>query len=215
MPKKAKARIFVDTSAVSAKAVAKQALAKVSKLAKKVGHDEVKHIYLIYENETPGTTAIVDGLNTCAQGVDEGQRAGDEIYMKKLYVNYEVAVNDQMLTTDNVRLAIVKDKENTGTAPGFADVFLGAGSSTMKDERTHYKKRYVVLKDLRISLDHNGKRSAIGSFSIPLNCKGIYNGTAGTDADLRENGIFLMVYGAQNTYKSAWNIYTHITFTDS
>lgn len=192
--------------------VAKTALRVARRVQKQ---QEIHHIYDYETNVTPGTTPAVYAMNDCKQGTDEGNRLGDDINMKSMVIQYDVAIDNLMTTTDNVRLVVVKDKQNVGVEPAFASVFLANGVSTLKDERSPYARRYKVLKDMRLSLDAGGKRSAIGTIRIPLNFKATYNGNAGDYTDLRENGLFLMLVGAQNTYKSAWNVYWHITFTDS
>lgn len=147
-------------------------------------------------NTTFSTTSSVTLLTTVAQGNDDGNRSGNSILAKYLYIRAVVYRDSANTVQQNFcRYLIVKDLQNTGTAPTLNDllenVVSGAGvySPLSKD----HSPRYQVLVDNLFCLLKNQSDAKVIKHFIPINDHIKFTGSASTD--VYTNNIYLLCYG--------------------
>jgi len=139
---------------------------------------------------TAGTLTL---LSNIGQGVDDTQRVGNTLHLRSLFLNILVKQNAVSLT-DNVRIMIVRDKQNYNT-PAISDILepgvLGAGLAPLAHYNHYYMSRFKVLYDKIFSISTGGGESFHIKKWIPLFCDSHYIGAS----TVFKNQIYLVHVG--------------------
>lgn len=135
------------------------------------------------------TTGFVTLLSAIAQGDDVNNRNGNSILAKTLYWRSIVLRDASNVNPCNfVRIMIIKDLENTGTAPTIADIL--ASATVYSPLNVDHTSRYQVLADRVIPLPLNGAEGNQLKLFIPINDHLKFTGSASTD--VYKNAIYVM-----------------------
>jgi len=184
--------------------------------SRKRNDPEVKRI-LTMANKAADTTSSIQLLNGLDQGSDVDQRIGRKIRMIRLYGNLDSSVTAGTGVDQNIRLAIVLDRQANGNALVVTDVFEDAGPFSLPN--LNYESRFKILWTALFPLNASaeaGSRKHI-SVSIPLGQHVFFNaGVAGTVADIVTNSLYLVVSGSEAAGATASVCTTNlrVLFTD-
>lgn len=168
---------------------------------------ERKHHYTTFNLNAVQNTAgtpIVTQLNGIAQGVTTNTRVGNKFVMKGLYYQIGIQCDLTVLATyqeqaDNVKIAIVYDKQPNGALPTYATIFTCAGNTSdpFSLPNIDYRDRFSILSQDLLSICSAGP-NAINApirnvkMNLPTKC-------IGTSAAITsfETGSLLIVAVAQ------------------
>jgi len=198
------------------KSMATHTMAKIAykgyKLLKNMVNAEKHYIDTSITNATPGTAGSVYGLVSCSQGDTDVTRNGDSIKLDRITLKGSININSAS-AYDYVRIALVCDKENQGTAPGWTDIFEEAQPLTYLNNKN--MSRFVVIKTWLVPLNLAAAYNVIINFSKKLDFHVKYDGNAGTTADYRSNALFLVFNGGDNANKANFTWRTRVSFYDN
>lgn len=173
---------------------------------------EKKFINVQTGNLSPGTTSSVTALNPIAQGSSDVTRNGDSILAKYIQLSGEV-FGSASSSQDIVRIVLLCDKENRGTAPTYTDVYTDASVHSYLNKEN--MDRFIILRDWHFTFSTGSKNAFAFKKFIRLNTHLKYSGNAGNATDIRQNGLYLMVLGVDNTNKALVNVNSRIAFYDN
>lgn len=150
-------------------------------------------------NTTLDSTGSVTLLSGIAQGDDTGNRTGNSVLLKTLYlqmVAYRAAANATQVNYG--RIIIVKDLENTGTAPTVADFFQNTGANMIIEPlNVDHTPRYQVLKDIRLTLLKTQTDGKILTCFKKFGSSTHLKFTGPNIGDVYKNAIYLIAVGDQ------------------
>lgn len=154
-----------------------------------------KHYLDTGVSSTVTNTGSVTLLSGIAQGDDVNSRQGNSVLAKTLYGRC-VLLRDSDNTTlmNSVRMMIVKDLENIGTAPTVTDILQGA--TVVSPLNVDHTSRYQVLLDKVYSLSLNGKDGMNLKYYLRVNDHLKYTGANATD--VYKNAIYLLLISDQS-----------------
>lgn len=133
-------------------------------------------------------------------------RIGGKIQMKSVYYNLAVMNTVANLGTvtsfpqgsDNIRVALVYDKQTNGAAPGTQDIWeeiaASALDSSFAPRNVNNYERFSVLADEKIMLNNVAGTGARCSGYIKVSLPTRYGTSTGTVTDIASGGLFLIVY---------------------
>lgn len=106
-------------------------------------------------NTTLGTSISTTCLTTMAQGNTDITRNGDSIMMKYNYLKGYCVYNSAANASQRIRVCIVRDMNNSTTAPTLAKLFAttGAGLVEVAPHNKDYTEQYKVLYDKLFYVD--------------------------------------------------------------
>lgn len=193
----------------SAKSIAVRALKQVNKINRNA---DKKFLDVEIGTDTPGTTASITYLSPCAQGNSDITRIGDTISPKAIEVNAYAFVHASA-AYDVCRAILFMDKENRGVIPSATELLMTA-ADVRAHRNTVYTKRFRVLRDKKFTLDPSGNSSKFWKWYLPLTKPIKYGSNNGDITDARENNLFVLLVGVQNTNKTTFSMKSRIVFTD-
>jgi len=171
---------------------------------------------------TGGTTSqagAVAQLSQIAQGTDFNTRVGDSIRTQHICFNAQYFLTGASVQAI-VRCIIVRDNENTGSAPSGSDVLTQAGTANATVSPHSYinfpigqtQGRFKVLFDEITSMSSTGEINALMHHEQPLGQHIRYKGSLATDT--REGSLWIMFFTnlAAATPTVDWSVY--VTYTD-
>jgi len=166
-------------------------------------------------SESPGSTAVLNCLNICSQGNDDNNRQGDSILAKHCTILGNLTVNASNTGSDVVRCIVFVDKENRGAFPSATDLLTSSSVNSQKS--LDNLDRFVTLKDMRFVLTPStGVRPQVPfKIYLPLHTHLKYAGNAGDITDVRQNSIFILWLGIENTNKTVISATTRLAFYDN
>jgi len=133
-------------------------------------------------SETPLQAGTITHLTSITQGDDQGQRQGNSILMRSIYADLSLSIGAGG-TNSQVRVAIVLDTMNTGTAPTVAQIYQTVGTVNAVNSPLNRDNagRFSVLFDRRVSLNNVGKATCFIRKYLKTYHHIKYTGSAGTD----------------------------------
>jgi len=153
-----------------------------------------KHLFDQGFASTVSDTGTITHVTAIPQGDAEATRTGNSILAK--YISLKGNMNmGASATRTFVRVMIVQDLFNTGTAPTIADI-LGA-VNTFSPVNVDTRDRYVVLRDRTFSLDVAGKGLFTFKWFVRLNFHIKYTGAAGSDE--YKNQLYVVLISSEDT----------------
>lgn len=181
-------------------------------LLKSLVNSEYKYIDSGTVNLTFNNTGTVSYLTDVAQGLGDEDRIGNTILLKDIYFRYEIAMNATASAT-TIRVILFCDKETDGVSPTVGQVLETVNYLAPLNQDS--SKRFVVLKDITMSMSIYNNRIKAGKFYKILNIHTRYDGTGATVADARQNQFFLLTISNEVSAVPTINYNCRIKFYDS
>ena len=158
-------------------------------------------------------------LSQIPQGTDNGQRVGNSLKCQHFRLCAHVLINGSA-TRSAVRVMVVRDLENTGSAPAGSDVLVSAGGSNCVTSNYLYTThgigtlpgRFTILFDEAVTLSITGNQNALMKVDIPMSQHIRYSGSSGSNT--KEGSLWLLLFcnESTNTATVDWN--ANLTYTD-
>ncbi len=226
-PMKRKRMSFVSGLAAykKQKTAGQAALTAVASLKRRIAAaTEIKYEDVNTTNAGPVSmvdTASIANLAQIAQGAGLVQRVGQQVTAKRLHVKYHVMANSGSTSSAvTARVIIVQyKKQSSSSTPSLAKILenyaTGTGAAWSPLSFTNqFKENFNLLYDKLHAVDNVTNKSVIRQFSIPLNFKIAYNGSATTD--IEKNGIYMFMLSdrAAGTYPPDIHYGVRLDFTD-
>lgn len=159
---------------------------------------------------SPGTLALSD----VAQGTAYNQRDGNSVKASSLFIRGSVVTNPSLAGSygQNLRVVVVRDKDNQGSAPSYTDVFE---TSSIYSPVNHVNgSRFDILHDKLYSCT---VQNAVHNFKhyIPLNSHIKWSGTLGNT--YKEGHIFMLYTSDTSTVSNqpTVNVYNRVRYVDN
>jgi hypothetical protein len=162
---------------------------------------------------------VVSQLSQIAQGTDNGQRVGNSLRCQHLRFCAHVLINGSA-TRSAVRIIIVRDLENAGSAPAGSDILVSAGGSNCVTSNYLYTShgigtlpgRFTILFDETVTMSVTGEQNCLVKCELPMTQHIRYSGSAG--ASTKEGSLWVAAFcnEATNTATLDWN--ANLTYTD-
>jgi len=157
-------------------------------------------------------TGSVTNLTATAQGDDVANRNGNSILGKTMYIRfhwYRDVVNTA--ATNTVRMIVVKDMENTGSAITVTDLL--ATNTVDAPLNVDHTARYQIMKDKVYTLSLNGSEGVASHWFIRVNDHVKYTGSANTD--IYKNQIYLVLLTSETANAPVCNLTSRFGFYDN
>lgn len=185
---------------------------KMAKQIKGLLNVEHKFIDTGVVTDTPINTGQVDYLSGLAQGTTNTTRVGVSIKVTSLYMRLQCVMNSGATTT-MLRLIVVKDKENRGSAPAVTDILQSADVRSFISRDT--AMRYKILVDKYVTLYTSYPQKVFDIYK-KLNHHIKYTGAGGAVANQLEEGLFFLLISDQAMATQPTVLYnSRIRFVDN
>lgn len=183
-----------------------------------------KKYYDVAISKSGDTAAQVICLTGMAQGDTESTRVGDSIMPKSLQAKLKLMF-DTTNPSENVRVVIVKDKDNNvGTPPGYTQVYQMTAPYTLRS--MDYPKRFKVLYDKIFTCNTTKPVVNIDwyyKYKMMKDFKGNYTRgdhitfTGQLDTDTARSHVYLMLISSHADGASALSLsgYTRLRYIDN
>ncbi len=189
--------------------IAKRALKKVNKLARRV-RPEMKVFDVDLTTLSPTVALQVIHVNGIAQGDGIENRDGLQVTSTFLQMRYSFLINGSATSTI-CRLAVVRDNMQVESKdPIGLDVYLAADVRTQKTRLL--PKRFTYLMDRTISMSINQRRTITGKFNKRVNFPMRWVGSTATSQS--KNGVYVLVWTDQGTNLPSLSFTFRTWFTD-
>lgn len=174
---------------------------KVARIAEMVNAEKQyfdNNTALATRSPTPsGTIDLISGI---PQGDDDGNRQGNSIKLNSMFVTIQGGMSASATQTF-VRILLVLDKFNTGSAPSVGNIVglsLTSGWSVIAPLNVDFTQRYRVLMDKRIALSQNGRQNFIMKKYLKFKNRHVhYTGPLATDT--YNNNIYMVLLSNETT----------------
>nr|WAE42318.1 MAG: capsid protein [Cressdnaviricota sp.] len=170
---------------------------------------------------------LCTGSSVIAQGVEQGERTGDAVFLKSLFINGIVYGNPlSTLTTSFLRLVIVRAKREDQVVPTISDLFYPNTGSFVNIYAPYYweeHKKYVILYDKVFSMCANYTATLVPATAlqpgfktgvhfqkhIKINHKLQY-ALDGNQAE--DGGVYMFIIGDQVTNGPIFDCYSRVMY---
>lgn len=156
------------------------------------------------------STGSVTLINQVAQGDDITTRTGSSILCKYIVVKYSIVMS-AAATATTVRIGVVIDNNNQGTAPAFSDIWETGDMTSFKT--INNQKRFVMLRDQTFDMSINGQQNYTGTWYIPINQHLRYNGTGASQ--VLSPSLWMTLDSTEATNAPALTIRARTAFYDN
>jgi len=189
------------------------------------------------------TWAYIVGLSDMAQGVNDGQRIGNEISVKSIEVSLRITIPSSTIAGTSFRVVLLKDKHPNGSGslaitnpyafPTSPLEDLGSASANEVAVMLHkwdVRQRYTWYKDFVLNIqpavvasttvgsvtNNVVERFATATFKVPIkNSKVVYGGPNATNNDVQMGMFQLGIFGDQKgTNAPTIDCATRLIYTD-
>jgi len=161
---------------------------------------------------TVNSTGSVTLLSGIGQGDDVNNRQGNSVLGKNLYLRYHTYRDPvNAATTNTLRMIIVKDLENTGSAPTIANMLAAVDVDSPLNVDT--LPRWEILRDKVFTLGLQGNMGFAGKQFIKINDHLKFTGSATTD--VYKNAIYLILLSSESTGPPTMDLYARLEFYDN
>jgi len=191
-------RIFRVSRKKSKKTVKKNALA-ISKLQNLF---EIKESYEFRAITPAASGAFLESLNSLLIGTANGTRIGDSVVSKFLELNIYFDLDSGLVTNEaTFRVMIVVNHQNNKTTTTSIPEILKNSSGSLQRILSVYNrdfvgknKKYTILFDKTVNLQFGaGTTFRFYKVRLPIRWKILYDGIAGSPADIINHDIVLYV----------------------
>lgn len=169
-----------------------------------------------YLDTSVGTTidnaGTITNLTATSQGDDVANRNGNSILGKTLYLRFHMyRATANTATTNTMRVMLVKDMENTGSAPTVTDILQSASV----DAALHvdHLSRYQVLRDKVFTMSLSGTDGTAQHWYVRVNDHVKYTGSANTD--IYKNQVYLLLLSSESTNPPTMSLASRFGFYDN
>ena len=186
---------------------------------RKLVNIEFKRFDINANGSTTSQAGSAYQLSQIAQGTDNGQRVGNSLRCQRLSFRAHILINGSA-TRSAVRAIIVRDLENTGSAPAGSDVLTSAGGANCVTSNYAYTThgigtlpgRFTILFDETVTLSITGNQNALFKLDLPMSQHIRYSGSGATHT--KEGSLWLLLFcnEATNTATIDWN--ANLLYTD-
>lgn len=154
-----------------------------------------------------GTLSIA-WVNGTVQGTGTTQRIGNKIRMTMVQYRLSVAATATELSaanyanaTDNVRVALVYDKQSNGANPTVSQIWTTAAGvfDPFASRNLDYIDRYAVLADDVINLNAIRSGAELVERYLKVDLPVRYDASAGAVTDVETGGLFVIAYDQNAT----------------
>ncbi len=192
---------------------------------KQLGRDVMKLKGLIntefkFENTntdiTVTTTALLTLVNGLSRGTDDQDRDGAQVRWKSIQCSGCIKIH-QSQTSSILRRIIFIDLQPNAAVPTAVDLLdLSAADPINAFRNLDQRKRFVILKDSKLVVSITGNQEAkFPDFYKKIDMKTIYEGNAGTIADINSNSIFILFVSNNATSAPTLTHSTRLRFIDN
>lgn len=186
--------------------------------------DELKYIdieELYFQPNYPATGNIAVCLNTCTQGTTVNTRIANRIRQKRLMIRGHID-NSAGTTPEDciIRLIVFRAKQSNNAQMNWG-LLMQDVNYFHSMRRMEHKRRFKVYFDqtftMKASTDASAQSTLPFKINIPLKNTVVYNGNAGTYADIERNSLWMIAVTSVATAANNPYIYysSRVTFYDS
>lgn len=169
-----------------------------------------KYLFDTTYSNTTSNVGVITNVSAIAQGDGEGARTGNSILAKYLSLKGAITKNGSA-TTSIVRILVVKDLFNTGTAPTIADILQSV--STFDPINQDTRDRYVILRDSKFIVATGTVTTRTFKYFIPINDHIKYTGSAATDE--YKNQLYVITITNEDTNLPTLNWIARLAYHDN
>jgi hypothetical protein len=204
----------VEKFAGDAYSLASRAVKGLNEIRKLI-NIETKVLDLDISTQAISTTPTVTYASGISQGTDIGNRVGDSIKVQHLEFCGRLAINSSA-TFSAVRVLLVRDMENAGSAPAATDILETVSGTVTSRSPLNYlnKKRFSVLYDNYSVLDIASAYTQPVRMTMPLDRHIAYRGTGATAASAAEGSLWWLFVSDEATNTPTISVYTQVWYTD-
>lgn len=200
------------TTLGSARFLAKKALRGIRYIKGLVNSEMYKAEFSL--NTVASTSTTTQNLTAIAQGDNDGQRSGNSILLRYIYIRFFLTVHASA-TNSFVRFLLVCDKQQQGdTTPQLADII---DTTTLDPIMGPLQKtevgRFSILMDKVFVLDNISRPNVFKKIYMKCYKHIRYNGTA--SSDIQKNGIFLFIYCNEATNTPTLKLESRVGYHDN
>lgn len=154
------------------------------------------------------TTPNIVGCTEIAEGTDNNERVGRVVKLKSVHLKGFVRFTDDTLAQQIVRIAVVADTENNGSAPSQSDIFENTGVMSFRNMQNSNRFRFLYDKMFYFT-----KNDGLGDLHhLHMNLKKDmhinWSGSLGTNYD--KNNIFLIAWASADTTTNVTDIQAYL-----
>ena len=135
---------------------------------KSLVNTEFKAKTLINSSQTFSTTGSLTLLNGLSQGDDFDNRSGRQVRFKSLQFRGSVEQHASATQTF-LRLIWVIDKQPNASTPVIGDILTSTSIAATRN--LDNRKRFVILKDILVQMNSNGKSTSVMKFYHNIDMK--------------------------------------------
>jgi len=161
------------------------------------------------------TSGNIYNITDVTRGVEVTQRIGNELFLKKIEFRISASLNSNV-TKASIRYLILVDKMGYN-APSVTDILdaglVGTSYSDIAPYHWDYKRRFVIRKDVVLSLTKGGTNEYLARrFTIPLNFRANYIGASTTF----KNQVYLVIIGSETNVLniSSFQYHSRLYYSD-
>jgi hypothetical protein len=204
----------VGKFAGDAYSLARRSIAGLNQLRRLINIETKRAI--IEQNLNPITTPAIACLSSLAQGLTDGARVGNSIRLQHLSFQAQLQLNLNYTNPCFVRVLIVRDNENSGSAPTATQILGDPAAQYNVISQLNYlsKKRFAVLYDTTQFLDLRGPTGSVLMYNAAHPGHINFRGTDGTDASMAEGSIWLLICSTTDTNSPGLRFRWTIDYTD-
>lgn len=186
-------------------------LASSVRFLKSVVNAEKKYCDTSVVTVTPNTTGQLVFLNPIATGTDQVTRNGMSVKATSLFVQGSV-VKNASATSSIVRLLLVMDHDNQGTAPNVTDILDSANVNSQLNQ--YNGKRFQILRDKKLVLDTD-EVTKIFKYYMKLGMHLKYGGTTSGSGSARDNALYMLLISNEPTNTPSLTYSSRLRFIDN
>lgn len=192
-----------------------QALKEVRKLKRDINSRVEKKVATatVSINLAAGVAQYIT-LAAMPQGTTGATRIGDKITIETLAWKLRLAVADTETLGASLRVVIVYDRKPLGAAATWQQVFHLNDINALMNMDNQYRGRFQVLYDQMFGLNVAGEQMKFTKGFLKANKKVLYNGNAGTVADIQYGHLFMMAMSQSNDQNANISGYMRIRYSD-
>lgn len=199
----------------NALAIAKAAL-KAATYMKGMINSEKNYFDTSQTGQAQSFSGTIYPLSQIPQGDDVGNRAGNSVLARSLYIKADISGNTGTVSGSTIlRMMIVSDTENTGSTPTVSDILQTTGTALVVDSplNVDHIARYNVLLDKTFALNNSGQIRLQYKKYIKLYKHLKYTGPNGTD--VYKNNLYMLVCSDVNANDPSITFYSRLGFYDN
>jgi len=213
----AEQKVARDAVAAAARAVVVGGAPNYAQRGLQLSSGEFKSVDLHADNVSCSTTPGIILLNGMTVGSSIEQRVGREVTMRSIQFSYVVRANSAGVD-QQVRVALVYDRQTNGAAPAFNDVFDFTNATAAR--KLENRKRFRILYDRTYVVNAIGEAGSqvARRFYRRLRHPVTFNsGNTGLVSDIATGSFYLLFLSTQaaGTNAALLDYNTRVRYTDN